>query len=384
MAPSVPDNSGSGSNTDHDADVHATLAMSLIPGIGPRLHATLLERFETADNVLNQPAATLQTVNGVGKQLAERITIGIHRAAATEMLARCVDLGVKLRRKHTPGYPTGLNAVDDAPGILYVRGTFEPRDELAVGIVGSRRCTSYGRRQAERMAGSLVRAGFTIISGLARGIDGAAHRGALNAGGRTIAVMATGVKEIYPPEHADLAIDITRSGAVVSEFPLDQKPRPGLFPQRNRIISGMSLGVIVVEATRNSGALYTARHAMEQGREVFAVPGQVDSLASAGCHDLIREGATLIRNVEDVLAELGPLSQPTQSAEATTVHDPREMSLNPQEKEVLNLITTSPVHVDEVLRTTKLDMSRVLSTLTVLEMKRFIRRLPGNMLVRNV
>ena len=139
------------------------------------------------------------------------------------------------------------------------------QDDLSIAVVGSRRCTTYGRHQAERLAGSLVRAGFTVVSGLARGIDGAAHRGALNAGGRTIAVMATGMREIYPPEHADLAMEIVDNGALVSEFPLDQKPRPGLFPQRNRIISGLSLGVIVVEATRNSGALHTARHALEQG-----------------------------------------------------------------------------------------------------------------------
>jgi DNA processing protein len=174
------------------------------------------------------------------------------------------------------------------------------------------------------------------------------------------------------------------SGALVSEFPLDQKPRPGLFPQRNRIISGLSLGVIVVEATRNSGALHTARHALEQGREVFAVPGQLDSLASEGCHDLIRDGVTLVRNVDDILRELGPLPCPTTSESQATIHDPRELSLNPQEREILNLISTSPVSVDEVLRTTQLDMSRVLSTVTVLEMKHFVRRLPGNMLVRNV
>ena len=196
--------------------------------------------------------------------------------------------------------------------------------------------------------------------------------------------MATGVREIYPPEHADLAMEIVDNGALVSEFPLDQKPRPGLFPQRNRIISGLSLGVIVVEATRNSGALHTARHALEQGREVFAVPGQLDSLASEGCHDLIRDGVTLVRNVDDILRELGPLASPTTSESHVTIHDPREMSLNPQEQEILSLIGTSPVSVDEVLRTTQLDMSRVLSTLTVLEMKHFIRRLPGNMLVRNV
>ncbi|MEQ9410154.1 MAG: DNA-processing protein DprA [Fuerstiella sp.] len=371
------------SDTENE-DLLAALALSMISGIGPRTHSVLLEHFGTAQCVLARSAEELQNVPGIGAETAARITAPETLNAAREMLSRCAELNVDLFFRRQPRYPRGLQAVHDAPSVLYVRGTWKPQDELAVAIVGSRRCTHYGRRQAERLSGALVRAGFTIVSGLARGIDAAAHRGALNAGGRTIAVLATGVRQIYPPEHADLALEIVKNGALVSEFPLDQKPLPGLFPQRNRIISGLSLGVIIAEAARNSGALYTARHAMEQGREVFAVPGPVDSLASAGCHELIREGVTLIRNVDDVLTELGPLSGPATSQESTTVHHPREMSLNVQEKEVLNLISTTPVHVDEVLRTTQLDMSRVLSTLTILEMKRFIRRLPGNMLVRNV
>ncbi len=372
------------SDDSANTDLRASLTLSLITGVGPLLQATLLQHFGSADQVLKQSAATLQRVDGVGTQLANRIAENSQISAAGEILHRCHELGVHLLQKWTDAYPQSLAHVHDSPELLYCRGLLKPQDNLAVAVVGSRRCTTYGRLQAERLAGSLVRAGFTVVSGLARGIDGAAHRGALNAGGRTIAVMATGVREIYPPEHANLAMEIVDSGALVSEFPLDQKPRPGLFPQRNRIISGLSLGVIVVEATRNSGALHTARHALEQGREVFAVPGQLDSLASEGCHDLIRDGVTLVRNVDDILRELGPLPCPTTSESQATIHDPRELSLNPQEREILNLISTSPVSMDEVLRTTQLDMSRVLSTVTVLEMKHFVRRLPGNMLVRNV
>lgn len=370
------------SGDQQDSGLRDALAMSLITGIGPHLQATLLEHFGSATSVLQQTLESLLSVNGVGPKVASQILSGSHRNKADEMLLKCRELNVSLLQKGADSYPQNLAQVEDAPNILYARGLPKPEDDLAIGIVGSRRCTAYGRRQAERLAGSLVRAGFTVVSGLARGIDGAAHRGALNAGGRTIAVMATGVKQIYPPEHADLALEIVNHGAVVSEFPLDQKPRPGLFPQRNRIISGLSLGVIVIEATRNSGALYTARHAMEQGRDVFAIPGNVDSLASEGCHDLIRDGVTLIRNVDDVLQDLGPLAKPAVTKDATVIHDPREVSLNPQEKEILGHVGSSPVSVDEVIRATQLDMSRVLSTLTVLEMKRFIRRLPGNMLVR--
>lgn len=365
-----------------DSDLRDALAMSLVTGIGPHLQATLLQQFGSATSVLRQTLESLLSVNGVGPKVASQIISGNHRSKADDMLVKCRELNVNLLQKSTDAYPQNLAQVEDAPNILYSRGQLKPEDDLAIGIVGSRRCTAYGRRQAERLAASLVRAGFTVVSGLARGIDGAAHRGALKAGGRTIAVMATGVKQIYPPEHADLALEITKQGAVVSEFPIDQKPRPGLFPQRNRIISGLSLGVIVIEATRNSGALYTARHAMEQGRDVFAIPGNVDSLASEGCHDLIRDGVTLIRNIDDVLQDLGPLAKPTVTKDDTVIHDPREVSLNPQEKEILSHVSSSPVSVDEVIRATQLDMSRVLSTLTVLEMKRFIRRLPGNMLVR--
>ena len=370
-------------NSLNDEALLASLALTLVTGVGPHLQANLLNAFGDAASVFKQSVESLLSVDGVGPKVASQIISGKHQSTAVEMRNRCTELNVGLLQKGIAPYPSILSDVNDSPAILYVRGQLLPQDELAIAIVGSRRCTAYGRRQAERLASSLARAGFTIVSGLARGIDAAAHRGALNAGGRTIAVMATGVREIYPPEHAELAVNVTESGALVSEFPLDQKPRPGLFPQRNRIISGLSLGVIVVEATRNSGSLYTARHAMEQGREVFALPGNVDSLASEGSHDLIRDGVTLIRNVDDVLSELGPLAKPATSRDEMPVHDPRELNLNPQEKEILNHIGSSPIHVEDILRSTQLELSRVLSTLTVLEMKRFIRRLPGNLMVRN-
>lgn len=383
MSSNLTDNAASADAFDSEESLHAALTVSLMPGVGPRLQAALLEAFGTPQSVLQQSIESLLTVDGIGQQIASRMMSPIHGAAATEMLKRCRKLDVTLLRKGGSTYPENLQQVGDSPLLLFCRGAVLPCDQLAVAIVGSRRCTAYGRRIAHRLAGSLARAGFTVVSGLARGIDAAAHRGALEAGGRTLAVMASGVKNIYPPEHSDLALDIIKQGAVISEFPLDTQPRPGLFPQRNRIISGVSLGVIVVEANRNSGALYTARHAFEQGREVFAVPGHMDSMASDGCHDLIRDGATLIRKVDDVLEELGPLSKPATSMESRTVYDPRELSLNPQETELLSLITTDPMSIDELIRASELPMSRVLSTVTVLEMKRFVRRLPGSMLIRN-
>lgn len=365
-----------------DTQLIDQLILSLAPGLGPRLQTELLERFETASNIVAQPLDVLRSVPGIGEKTATKLLSPELRDYAEQMLAECDDQEVDIVTTSAGDYPRQLRNICDAPTLLFRRGDWLPQDELAIAIVGSRRCTTYGRRQAERLAGALSRAGFTIVSGLARGIDGAAHRGALNAGGRTIAVLATGVRDIYPPEHAGLAMEIAQRGCLISELPLDQHPKPGLFPQRNRIISGMSLGVIVVEANRNSGALYTARHALEQGREVFAVPGQVDSISSQGCHDLIRDGVTLIRNADDVLAELGPLSSPSVLSSEVVVHHPRELVLNAIEKEILNLIQSTPVSADQILRTTQLDPSRVLATLTVLEMRRLIRRISGNQYIR--
>lgn len=369
--------------SDDQDDVLNALALTLVPGVGPRLQANLLDYFQSPAHVLDASPEQLQQVEGIGRKVAERIASPINRPAAKEMLKRCRDAAVRLLLKSKSHYPAMLKEVDDSPSILFCKGDIIEADRLAVAIVGSRRCTAYGRRQAERLGSALARAGFTIVSGLARGIDAAAHRGALNAGGRTIAVMATGVTDIYPPEHAELAVEISKRGAIVSEFPLDQKPRPGMFPQRNRIISGMSLGAIIIEATEKSGSLHTARHAMEQGREVFAVPGPIDSLASEGCHRLIRDGVTLIRNVDDVIAGLGPLMSPITSVSNETIHDPRELTLNDQERVILAAIGGTATHLDEVIGSVDLEMSRALSTITVLEMKRFIRRLPGNFVVRS-
>ncbi|MCA9037606.1 MAG: DNA-processing protein DprA [Planctomycetaceae bacterium] len=373
----------SNGRTGQQAQLRAALALSLVPGVGPRIQTLLLQRFCSAAAVLDQSIQSLQTVEGVGPGIARTIAERDWLQAADQILQECELCHAGILLKLNPAFPQRLREIIDCPSLLYHRGNIAAQDELAIGIVGSRRCTMYGRKQAERLAGALARAGFTIISGLARGIDAAAHRGALNAGGRTIAVLATGVRDIYPPEHTELAADIAANGAVISEMPVSQKAKPGLFPQRNRIISGMSLGIIVIEAARNSGALYTARHALEQGREVFAVPGNVDSVASEGCHELIRDGVTLIRNADDVLAELGPLPIPSNRSPEVTIHNPRELVLNALESEVLNLITSDPIHMDQILRATQLDPSRVLATLTVLEMRRFIRRQPGGMFVRH-
>lgn len=368
---------------DPEQAVLNVLRLNLVPGIGPRTFQLLLERFETPAAILQASVSQLREVPNVGPKLAMSIiTHGTELAARAE-LARTVAAGASLLVRGHAGYPAPLDRIPDPPTVLYCQGTLLPVDQLAIGIVGSRHCTEYGRRQANRLAQGLARAGVTVISGLARGIDSEAHKGALEAGGRTIAVCATGLGTIYPPEHVDLANSIRQSGCLLTEAPMDQQPKSGLFPQRNRIISGMSMGVILVEAGRNSGALHTARHAMEQNREVFALPGRVDSEASFGCLDLIRDGATLIRGVDDVLTTLGPLVTPVKVTETETIHSPAELQLSDQQRTILNLVTNEPVAVDEVTRAAGIEISRVLSTLTILEMKRLIRRLPGGFVQRH-
>jgi DNA processing protein len=367
-----------------DDDILDRLRLNLVTGVGPRLQSLLLEQFSTAGGVFRSSHAEKLTVPGLGEKLARAIAASSIDAAREELeLSR--QEGIKLLTSGSLEYPTTLAEIADPPPILYCRGTLEPGDGIALAIVGSRHCTAYGMQQAERFARVLAGAGVTIVSGLARGIDAAAHRGALESGGRTIAVSATGLLHVYPPEHKDLAAKIAERGAVVSESPLRRGATTrGIFPQRNRIISGLSMGVLIVEASRQSGALHTARHAMEQGRDVFALPGRVDSAASQGCLDLLKDGAILARHPDDILEGLGPLIAPIKTSDDQTVHTPRELKLNEQERELLNLITSDPQHLDEILSHTQIETSRALATITILEMKRLVRRLPGGQILRSV
>lgn len=374
-----PDDDAAG---DADADLIDVLRLNLVPGLGPRTYQLLLERFGSPKAILNATMSQLQQVNNVGPKLAMSLVTHGTEAAAREELARAQAAGVSMYIRDQAGYPEALGRIPDPPTVIYCKGTLIPADALSIAVVGSRHCTAYGRQQANRLAQALARTGITVISGLARGIDAETHKGALEAGGRTIAVCATGLNTIYPPEHVELANQITQQGCLLTESPMDQAPKSGLFPQRNRIISGMSLGVVLIEAGRGSGALHTARHAMEQNREVFAMPGRVDSEASLGCLDLIRDGATLIRGVEDVLSALGPLVKPVQRTPTEIVRKPAELTLSDQERLILNLVNAESTPIDEVIRIANIEASRVLSTLTVLEMKRLVRRLAGGFVVR--
>jgi DNA processing protein len=368
---------------DPDPALLDLLRLTMVPGVGPKTSRVLIDRFGSATKALDAPESSLRDVPNVGPRLAEKVARARQEVDASAELNLCQRMGVRIVARGGDGYPPSLGDIPDPPTLLYVRGTIEPADQLAIALVGSRKCTPYGLRIAERLASSLARVGLTVVSGLARGIDAAAHRGALACGGRTIAVLANGLGEVYPPEHEDLAREVAASGALISESPMGQGPLAGLFPQRNRIISGLSLGVVVVEATPRSGSLSTARHATDQNREVFAVPGPVDSLCSRGCHYLIRDGARLVETVDDILEELGPLVREVKaSAEEPAVRHPAELSLSDQERTLLGRLDDRGVAIDELIVVTGLTASQVMATLSVLELRRLVKRLPGPRFVR--
>jgi len=371
-----------------DAHVRAQVRLASVTGVGPRLRLALVNHFGSAEAALAAAAADLVRVPGVGRKAAEAIVAAADDGFAAGMLELCRQRDVHVIPHGSPGYPALLGTIADPPGLLFVRGGFLPCDALAVAVVGSRHATAYGRKVAWQLAGSLARAGYTVVSGLARGIDAAAHRGALDAGGRTIAVLGGGVLAVYPPEHDDLATEIAGRGAVVSEAPPLAEPFRGAFPQRNRIISGLSLGTVVVQGAETSGAMITARLAGEQGREVFAVPGPVDCRMSRGCHRLIRDGARLVESVDDVLDELGPLFETATTRAGREVRVPAELQLDDVERRVLDAVDAelaaggAAADIDEVVAASGLAASQVLATLGVLEMRRILRRLPGNRMAR--
>lgn len=367
---------------DPSADLRFAMQLSLISGVGPKVFADLIEQFGSPQAALAAGPAALQQVPGVGTKLARAIVSAESFDEVDSAIALCAKNSIAILQRGHENYPKLLFEIYDPPNLLYVQGKLEPVDELAIAIVGSRHATNYGLTQAEKLARGLSLAGLTIVSGLARGIDQAAHRGALAAGGRTIAVLGGGVLNIYPPENAGLSKEVRNQGALISEAHPMSAPKSGSFPQRNRIISGMCLGVIIVEAAQKSGALITARLGNEQGREVFAVPGRVDSRLSVGCHRLIRDGAKLVQTVDDVLEELGPLATPIRVDSQQVMRNPAELKLNEQETAVLQAIDTHPTDMDTIVSKSGLPIARVLSTISVLEIRRLVRRLSGSTLIR--
>lgn len=349
------------------SDPRYWIGFQLIPGIGPVAVATLLQHFGSLDAAWEAGEAELAeagiTANAARSIAEQRRAIDLQ--AELDKLERH---GVRAVPLDDPDYPRLLREIPTPPILLYILGTLEPVDDLAIGIVGTRRATGYGTDMTRRISTDLASAGVTIVSGLALGVDTVAHRAALDAGGRTIAVCGCGLDTIYPPRNRNLAGRVVESGAMVSEFPIGTKPDARNFPARNRIISGLARGTVVVEAPRRSGALITARFAADQGRDVYAVPGSALSQASEGCHTLIRDGATLITSAADVLEELNVTS--AQSAVQTRMALPE----SEEERRLLALIGAEPRHVDELCQESGLPIQETNGLLLALELKGLIRQ----------
>lgn len=358
------------------------MRLSMLPGVGPRTLTLLLECFGDPASVFAASDHQLASIQGVGKKVVAAIRKPDDHVDIELVIQWCARYGVDIITRDNDAYPKSLADLIDAPPILFVRGELLAEDELAVAIVGTRHATTYGLKQAEHLAHSLARAGVTVISGLARGIDAAAHEGALAGGGRTIAILGSGHRQIYPSEHEGLADAIAADGAVISEFSPYARCHAGMFPQRNRIIAAMSLATLVIEAPDRSGALITARIAMEQNREVMALPGPVTSRASRGCNQLIRDGAKLVQTVDDILEELGPMRSPVQTGDGHEVRNAAELKLNEIERTVLDAIEETSTPIDQVIVNSKLPAHRVIAVISVLEMRRLIRRLSGQYVSR--
>ncbi len=364
-------------------DARDWLELSLIPGIGPKTFFRLVDHFGNVRSVLEAPRSALAKVPDVGRAISE----AVHLGCKTEL-----DKTLDLIEKHdvdivtfdSPSYPEHLKHIHDPPPVLYVKGSLSPADRRSISIVGSRRATHYGKMVAGRLAGDLARIGVTVTSGLAYGIDAAAHKGALAAGGRTIAVLGCGVDVVYPRANSKIYDQVPSAGALISEYPMGCQPDPRFFPLRNRIISGISLGTLVVEAPRKSGALITATQALEQGREVFAVPGNVYSPYSEGCHKLIKDGAKLVETVYDIISEvegaLGDIgvNEPVQPEAARQ----SEIPMSEDEKKVFNYLSMAPVHIDEIAEECDLTASRTASALMTLELKGLAQQISGKRFTR--
>ena len=388
------------------ADTKSLIHLNLIPGIGNHTIRRLLAAFGSAEKSIAATSAELAQIDGLTPDVRQQLIDGRSHAPLAQELELIEQHQCHIVTINDDTYPPLLKQIDDPPALLYIIGEFPLQDAPSIAIVGSRSPTEYGKTTSQQLSYQLAERGITVVSGFARGIDTCVHRGALEAGGRTIAVFGCGLSIIYPETNRALATEIIESGALISEFPMTMPPRGKNFPRRNRVISGLTLGTLVVEASERSGSLITARHAAEQGREVFAVPGQIFSGVSRGTHSLINQGATLINSVDDLLDALPQnytqilggesleepptrslqsnptkLSRP-QSIEKRSTPTPQpkakvELNLTPEEQTVLSAMGADSVHIDEITRITQLPIGKVSSLLVMLELKGIVQQLPG-------
>jgi DNA processing protein len=363
----------------------AFIALNMIEHVGPVRARTLLNHFGDAPKILAAAKSELLRVRNIGEETAEAIATWEKSVDLAGELKRIADFGCHVLISSDEHYPELLRQIYDPPLVLYVKGELTAKDKNAVAMVGSRQTTHYGIETARKLAYQLAYVGVTVVSGGARGIDTAAHQGALAAKGRTIAVLGTGINLIFPPENVELYERIVASGAVITQFPFNRPADKQSFPIRNRIVAGMTLGTVVVEANATSGALITANMAVEAGRQIFAVPGRIDSPRSKGCHDLIKKGAKLCEGAEDILSEfeyLFPTSNRPPTPGETGVLP--ALALSESEQKVFDALTDAEESsIDEVIRRSGLPSSAVSVALLGLEMKRVVKQLPGKMFLRN-
>jgi DNA processing protein len=378
----------------HSAGIEHWLSLIGADGVGPVTFRRLVDQFGSVEAAMGASAGQMAGIEGIGAVTAERIAASRGRVEVQQELDLANRLGVHLIHLDDPRYPSALKAIYDPPPVLYIKGQIRREHQLAVAIVGSRHCSLYGQEQASRLAHLLCGVGFTIVSGMARGIDTAAHQGALSAGGQTLAVQGCGLANIFPPENRRLFELISQTGACLSELPLKAEPLASHFPCRNRIIAGLSTATLVVEAGLRSGAMITARVALENNREVMAVPGRVDWPQSKGPHQLIRQGAVLVESPQDVLDALGQIGTCLQSSWETASRQPapdpvagsREAtmsgSLSDVERAVCKALSPEPTHIDQIVAATGLSAGQVSAALVCLQLKGLVRSLAGSLFIR--
>lgn len=373
------------------ASIHAAqtvwIALNMAQYTWPALGKALARHLATPEFRHRLEQEGIHAVETAIPGTSEKLAIVQQSRAFANELEHIRTAQVTLLTLADADYPPALRWIPEPPPVLYVRGRLQPVQRLAVAVVGSRKPSPYGQTMAQRLSTDLARHGYTVISGLARGIDSLAHQSALQAGGQTLAVLGNGINVVYPPENRRLLEQIYTQGAVISEFPFDTKPDRWNFPRRNRIISGLALGTLVIEATANSGSLHTARHALEQGREVFAVPGRIDTPNSQGTNSLIKSGAKLVENVNDILEEFPDAirvsaQQHRVSADAAVVPSPPALSV--QEAQVLALLQPAETHIDAIIQTSQLPAHVVASILVTLELRGLVRQFPGKFFACNV
>ena len=363
--------------------LESLVALNLVPDIGSIRLQKLLEYFAKPEDILRAAPEKLTAVSGIGEKIAAKI-----RALRKEDIDKEFTLAKKYQLRiitqEDAQYPENLKNIYDPPIVLYVKGELRQEDKYSISIVGSRRASFYGLSQAEKFAAELSKEGLTVVSGMARGIDTASHRGALKYSGRTIAVIGSGFAQVYPPENMELAEEIASSGAVISEFPINTAPLKQNFPRRNRVISGLSLGVLVVEAAQNSGALITADFALEQGREVFCLPGKIDSATAFGTNELIKQGAKMVSCVEDILEEFPQSQTPKSLLKEAAIETPLQIGNHSDEGILYNSLSDQPLVIDEIIENTRMDISKISNLLLRLELKKLVKQLPGKQFVRSV